>query len=172
MIHKLPYLIIPRLLLGGALLATAVTGAPAAWAQDAKDREIQELKQRLDRLEKELGVKKEAPPTPAAAPAPGAPAAAAEPPPSIGDRIKTLEETIKGTPTHVEWALREWSVVPMPANTDATITGVKSALRWFAEELPSLPVVAAGSLLDFVLREHAFSMPATCPSTSSPLTCP
>jgi hypothetical protein len=36
---------------------------------------------------------------------------------------------------------------------------VLPALRWFAEELPSLPVVAAGSLLDFVLREHAFSMP-------------
>jgi predicted AAA+ superfamily ATPase len=32
-------------------------------------------------------------------------------------------------------------------------------LRWFAEEIPSLPVVAAGSLLDFALAEHAFSMP-------------
>ncbi len=32
-------------------------------------------------------------------------------------------------------------------------------LRWFAEELPTLPVIAAGSLLDFVLAEHAFSMP-------------
>ena len=32
-------------------------------------------------------------------------------------------------------------------------------LRWFAEELPDLPVVAAGSLLDFVLAEHDFSMP-------------
>lgn len=44
-------------------------------------------------------------------------------------------ESIKGVPTHVEWALREWSVVPMPANTDATITGVKSALRWLADEV-------------------------------------
>jgi len=42
-------------------------------------------------------------------------------------------ESIKGVPTHVEWALREWSVVPMPANTDATITGVKSALMWLAD---------------------------------------
>jgi hypothetical protein len=32
-------------------------------------------------------------------------------------------------------------------------------LRWFREEMPEMPVVAAGSLLDFALREHAFSMP-------------
>ena len=32
-------------------------------------------------------------------------------------------------------------------------------LRWFAEELPRLPVIAAGSLLDFTLADHAFSMP-------------
>jgi predicted AAA+ superfamily ATPase len=34
-----------------------------------------------------------------------------------------------------------------------------SFLRWFREEMPEMPVVAAGSLLDFALREHAFSMP-------------
>lgn len=32
-------------------------------------------------------------------------------------------------------------------------------LRWFAEDLPELPVVAAGSLLEFTLAEHTFSMP-------------
>ena len=32
-------------------------------------------------------------------------------------------------------------------------------LRWFREEMPEMPVVAAGSLLDFALRQHAFSMP-------------
>ena len=32
-------------------------------------------------------------------------------------------------------------------------------LRWFAEELPALHVVVAGSLLDFALADHAFSMP-------------
>ncbi len=32
-------------------------------------------------------------------------------------------------------------------------------LRWFAEDLPQLPVIAAGSLLEFVLTEHSFSMP-------------
>lgn len=32
-------------------------------------------------------------------------------------------------------------------------------LRWFAEEMPELPVVAAGSLLDFTLAQHEFSMP-------------
>jgi predicted AAA+ superfamily ATPase len=32
-------------------------------------------------------------------------------------------------------------------------------LRWFAEEMPELPVIAAGSLLDFSLAQHEFSMP-------------
>jgi len=32
-------------------------------------------------------------------------------------------------------------------------------LRWFAEELPELPVVAAGSLPEFALANHGFSMP-------------
>ena len=36
---------------------------------------------------------------------------------------------------------------------------VLARLRWFGEELPRLPVVAAGSLLDLTLAEHAFSMP-------------
>ena len=34
-----------------------------------------------------------------------------------------------------------------------------SKLRWFAEEMPELPVIAAGSLLDFALADHEFSMP-------------
>src|SRR3990167_4784779 len=32
-------------------------------------------------------------------------------------------------------------------------------LRWFAEDMPQLPIIAAGSLLDFALADHAFSMP-------------
>lgn len=32
-------------------------------------------------------------------------------------------------------------------------------LRWFREDMPEMPVVAAGSLLDFALRDHEFSMP-------------
>jgi len=32
-------------------------------------------------------------------------------------------------------------------------------LRWFYETLPELAVIAAGSLLDFVLQNHTFSMP-------------
>jgi len=32
-------------------------------------------------------------------------------------------------------------------------------LRWFAEEMPELPIIAAGSLLDFMLEEYEFSMP-------------
>ncbi len=34
-----------------------------------------------------------------------------------------------------------------------------SKLRWFAEEMPELPVIAAGSLLEFILADHQFSMP-------------
>jgi predicted AAA+ superfamily ATPase len=34
-----------------------------------------------------------------------------------------------------------------------------AALRYFNEERPELPVVAAGSLLEFTLAKHAFSMP-------------
>ncbi len=34
-----------------------------------------------------------------------------------------------------------------------------SKLRWFAEDLPQLPIIAAGSLLEFVLAEHSFNMP-------------
>lgn len=36
---------------------------------------------------------------------------------------------------------------------------VLAKLRWFAEELPQVPVIAAGSLLDFTLADHRFSMP-------------
>ena len=34
-----------------------------------------------------------------------------------------------------------------------------SKLRWFYESMPLLPVIAAGSLLDFTLADHTFSMP-------------
>ena len=36
---------------------------------------------------------------------------------------------------------------------------ILARLRWFTEELPELPVVAAGSLLEFALGEEGFSMP-------------
>ena len=32
-------------------------------------------------------------------------------------------------------------------------------LRWFYEDMPELPVIAAGSLLEFTLAKHEFSMP-------------
>lgn len=36
---------------------------------------------------------------------------------------------------------------------------ILAKLRWFAEDLPIIPVIAAGSLLEFVLEKHTFSMP-------------
>jgi len=36
---------------------------------------------------------------------------------------------------------------------------ILSTLRWFAEDMPQLPVIAAGSLLEFTLEDHKFSMP-------------
>jgi hypothetical protein len=36
---------------------------------------------------------------------------------------------------------------------------VLATLRWFYEELPALPVVAAGSLLELAMAEHSFHMP-------------
>ena len=32
-------------------------------------------------------------------------------------------------------------------------------LRWFAEDMPELPIIAAGSLLEFMLARHTISMP-------------
>ena len=34
-----------------------------------------------------------------------------------------------------------------------------ASLRYFLEEMPELPVVAAGSLMEFALADHAFAMP-------------
>jgi predicted AAA+ superfamily ATPase len=36
---------------------------------------------------------------------------------------------------------------------------VLAKLRWFAEEMPEVPVIAAGSLLEFALRDFEYSMP-------------
>jgi len=36
---------------------------------------------------------------------------------------------------------------------------VLAKLRWFFEDMPELPVIAAGSLLEFTLADHDFSMP-------------
>ena len=34
-----------------------------------------------------------------------------------------------------------------------------SKLRWFGEDMPDLPVIAAGSLLEFLLNKYQYSMP-------------
>jgi predicted AAA+ superfamily ATPase len=36
---------------------------------------------------------------------------------------------------------------------------ILAKLRWFAEDMSELPVIATGSLLEFVLAQHSFSMP-------------
>lgn len=40
-----------------------------------------------------------------------------------------------------------------------TVPQLLAKLLWFAEDMPELPVIAAGSLLDFALAGHVFSMP-------------
>lgn len=40
-----------------------------------------------------------------------------------------------------------------------TVPELLAKLRWFAEDMPELAVIAAGSLLEFVLEKHTFSMP-------------
>lgn len=53
----------------------------------------------------------------------------------------------------------------MPTETILFLDEIQAApqllakLRWFAEDMPELAVIAAGSLLEFVLAEHAFNMP-------------
>lgn len=63
---------------------------------------------------------------------------------------------VGGVPTHTRWALREWSIVPMPANSDATITGVKSALRWLADGMPDVTETDDGAILVGTFDAEAF----------------
>lgn len=52
-----------------------------------------------------------------------------------------------------------------PANSILFLDEIQAApdllakLRWFYEDMPQLAVIAAGSLLEFVLENHTFSMP-------------
>jgi predicted AAA+ superfamily ATPase len=52
-----------------------------------------------------------------------------------------------------------------PANSILFLDEIQAApellakLRWFYEDMPELPVIAAGSLLEFILEKHTFSMP-------------
>lgn len=108
--RKWKYLTVTRFVVSGVLLLAAAIAAPAAWAEDNKDREIRELRelverlgQRLNQLEQGVGLKKEAV---AVAPAPGAPAAPVEAAQSLGDRIKSLEEALKGTP--ILATMKDW----------------------------------------------------------------
>ncbi|MBZ0170590.1 hypothetical protein MELA_01473 [Candidatus Methylomirabilis lanthanidiphila] len=105
-VRKLKQLAVAGVVMGGAFFLGSTIGAPAAWAEDAKDRQIKELRelvermgQRLNQLENQVGAKKDV----AAAPASGAPAEAAQ---SLGDRIKNLEEAVKGTP--ILATMKDW----------------------------------------------------------------
>ena len=107
--RKLKQLTVTGLAMSGALLLAAAMAAPAAWAEDVKDRQIRELRelvdrlgQRLNQLENQVGAKKEV----AAASAPGAPAAPGAAPESLGDRIKNLEEALKATP--ILATMKDW----------------------------------------------------------------
>lgn len=53
----------------------------------------------------------------------------------------------------------------IPASSILFLDEIQSApeilakLRWFYEELPDLPVISAGSLLEFILNDYSYSMP-------------
>ena len=78
----------------------------------------------------------------------------------LDDIFKTLDmgtilrelEAIVGTPINVPGSLLFLDEI------QATPHALQ-ALRYFYEEYPALPVVAAGSLLEFTLADHSFSMP-------------
>lgn len=94
----------------------------------------------------------------------------------MDDVFKTLDvgkialelEGLTGRPLRSENALLFLDEV------QATLHAI-AALRYFYEEMPDLPVIAAGSLLEFALSRKAFSMPvgrdtsiwARLPSASS-----
>ena len=108
--RKVKHLTVAGLVMSGVLLLAAAIAAPAAWAEDDKDRQIRELRelverlgQRLNHLEQGVGLKKEAV---AVAPAPGAPAVPAETAQSLGDRIKGLEEALKSVP--ILSTMKDW----------------------------------------------------------------
>lgn len=107
--RKLKQLAVTGVVMSGALLLAAAITVPVAWAEDAKDQQIRELRelvermgQRLNQLENQVGAKKDV----AAASVPGAPAAPAEAPQSLGDRIKNLEEALKTTP--ILSTMKDW----------------------------------------------------------------
>ena len=58
-----------------------------------------------------------------------------------------------------------FSINPNPSNSLLFLDEIQTKpeilakLRWFAEDMPELAVIAAGSLLDFALEEATFSMP-------------
>lgn len=65
------------------------------------------------------------------------------------------------------WSALE-TLLPAPADCAScllfldevqVVPEILAKLRWFYEMLPELAVIAAGSLLDFVLQNHTFSMP-------------
>ncbi len=59
----------------------------------------------------------------------------------------------------------QYNQVIAPHNTVLFLDEIQAApeafatLRWFSEEMPELAVIAAGSLLEFMLTEQTFSMP-------------
>lgn len=65
--------------------------------------------------------------------------------------VKNIEAAIKQTITAEECVLflDEIQVVPE----------ILAKCRWFYEDMPELPVIIAGSLLEFILQDHEFSMP-------------
>lgn len=85
---------------------------------------------------------------------------------SMGFQVQEAR-AIGGIPTITRWALREWSIVPFPANDGADITGVKSALAWLSDTLvtPS-PVTVWASGLSLIAAIYNYGLPLTAGSAN------
>lgn len=78
----------------------------------------------------------------------------------LDEVFQTLDTNhiIKELEGHLGRGIREPQSILFLDEIQATPHALQ-ALRYFYEDLPDLPIVAAGSLLEFVLSKHNFSMP-------------
>ena len=78
---------------------------------------------------------------------------------SVGmDRMDV--QMIGGIPHVVAWDLLEYSIVPMPSNSEAQLTGVKSALAWLADQMGTDEAIEPVGLIR-AAEEASFDLQST-----------